>query len=218
MTEAKSNTIIENPEPTSSKGSRTRERILDAATKLFAMHGYIGASIRDIEQEAGVNRGLVTYHFGNKDELWKAMFAHTFIRHLDDFRSKADILRSVDVRSRMRLIIEIFIRTAAAKPYLNQLMIQENYENSWRTEWIIQHYHLPLRKLNATFGEDNAVVARIESDPHLRYALLGACSMPFSVSCEVDSLFNLDVMDDQFIQGHIDAVLSLFEGFLDKPH
>jgi len=202
-------------EPTSSKGTRTRERILDAATRLFAIHGYEGASIRDIEQSAGVNRGLITYHFGNKDDLWKAMFAHTFVRHLDELRGKATLLRSVDVRTRMRLIIEMFIRAAAAKPFLNQLMFQENYSKSWRTQWIIDHYHLPLRELNATLGNDNAVVHRIESDPHLRYALLGACSMPFSLPNEIDSLFGLDVMDNEFIEKHIDVVLSLYEGFLD---
>ena len=53
----------------------TRERILDAAERLFAQRGFHGVSIRDITGEAGVDVALANYHFGSKHGLLEAVFA-----------------------------------------------------------------------------------------------------------------------------------------------
>ncbi|MGO9512184.1 MAG: TetR family transcriptional regulator [Steroidobacteraceae bacterium] len=49
-------------------------RILDAAERLFARHGFYGVSVRDITQAAEVDVALVSYHFGGKRELFAAVF------------------------------------------------------------------------------------------------------------------------------------------------
>jgi AcrR family transcriptional regulator len=51
-----------------------RERLLDAAERLFADRGYSGVSVRDIVAAAGVNLGAVPYHFGTKENLFKEVF------------------------------------------------------------------------------------------------------------------------------------------------
>jgi AcrR family transcriptional regulator len=52
----------------------TKEKILDAAEKLFAMRGLNNVPMRDITQEAGVNVAAINYHFGSKDGLITAVF------------------------------------------------------------------------------------------------------------------------------------------------
>lgn len=52
----------------------TRERILDAAERLFMAHGYEGNSMRQITGEAGVNLAAVNYHFGSKESLMQEVF------------------------------------------------------------------------------------------------------------------------------------------------
>ena len=44
----------------------TRRRILKAATRSFAEHGYEAASIRDIVTKADVNQAAINYHFRDK--------------------------------------------------------------------------------------------------------------------------------------------------------
>lgn len=51
----------------------TRDRILDAAEKLFAESGYDGVSLRMITAEAGVELALANYHFGPKLDLFRAV-------------------------------------------------------------------------------------------------------------------------------------------------
>jgi TetR/AcrR family transcriptional regulator len=50
----------------------TRERLLISAVQAFSSTGYDGASVREIERSCGVNRGLIAYHFGSKEDLWRA--------------------------------------------------------------------------------------------------------------------------------------------------
>jgi len=51
-----------------------KDRILDAAERLFARHGFYGVSVRDITKAADVDVALVSYHFGGKRELFAAVF------------------------------------------------------------------------------------------------------------------------------------------------
>jgi AcrR family transcriptional regulator len=51
-----------------------KDRILDAAERLFARHGFYGVSVRDITEAADVDVALVSYHFGGKRELFAAVF------------------------------------------------------------------------------------------------------------------------------------------------
>lgn len=52
----------------------TRERILRAAEEIFAKRGFDGASVRSIAMGAGVPIALISYHFGSKDGLYRAIF------------------------------------------------------------------------------------------------------------------------------------------------
>jgi len=56
----------------------TQDRILHAATKVFAEHGYKDATTRMICAEARVNVALVNYYFRSKSELYKAVIAALF--------------------------------------------------------------------------------------------------------------------------------------------
>lgn len=56
----------------------TKERILIAATALFAEKGFEGTSMRDISQVAQVNLASINYHFENKANLYLSVFARNF--------------------------------------------------------------------------------------------------------------------------------------------
>lgn len=66
----------------SKQGKRTRrteaaeaskKAILDAAEGLFAEKGYEATSLQEICDRAGVTRGLPTYFFGSKEELYRSV-------------------------------------------------------------------------------------------------------------------------------------------------
>jgi AcrR family transcriptional regulator len=53
----------------------TRDRIMDAAERLFGDHGFDAVSTRDIAAAAKVNLGLLQYHFKGKEPLFEAVVA-----------------------------------------------------------------------------------------------------------------------------------------------
>lgn len=74
----------------------SRERILAAATALFAEHGYDGATTRLVASAAGLNVATVAYHVGSKADLYREVMRRAQAREatavdaaLDAFRAAA---------------------------------------------------------------------------------------------------------------------------------
>ncbi|MBI2220942.1 MAG: TetR/AcrR family transcriptional regulator [Acidobacteria bacterium] len=66
------------PPPFSSRSSH--ERILRAATHLFATHGFSHTSTAQVAREAGTSESQLIKHFGSKEGLLDAIFEETWRR------------------------------------------------------------------------------------------------------------------------------------------
>ena len=55
-----------------------KDTILDAACRVFAANGFSAATMQNIADEAEVNKKLVHYYFGSKEDLFVAMLERTF--------------------------------------------------------------------------------------------------------------------------------------------
>lgn len=55
-----------------------RDRLLDAAEKLFCEKGFHATSMRELTSEANCNLAAVNYHFGGKEKLYSEMFRRQF--------------------------------------------------------------------------------------------------------------------------------------------
>lgn len=83
-------------------GKPTRERILDAAERLFAQKGFRCTSIRVLAREAQVNLAAINYHFGSKEALLEKVIERRLrpLNHLRMERLKA--VRETAVREGRR--------------------------------------------------------------------------------------------------------------------
>lgn len=89
---------------------QVRERLLDAAEKLFCERGFSNTSVRDLTKTAGCNIAAVNYHFGGKDQLYKAMFQ----RHMSRvFAEQIQVI--TDVMNSEKPTLELFLRGAIKK-------------------------------------------------------------------------------------------------------
>ena len=62
------------PRSMRSDGEQSRERLLHAALRLFAHQGYERTSTREIAEAAAANVAAISYYFGDKAGLYKAVF------------------------------------------------------------------------------------------------------------------------------------------------
>ena len=58
----------------------TRAALLAAGLKCFAKRGFAGCTTQEIAQDAGVNKALISYHFGGKQGLLDGLHAQVFER------------------------------------------------------------------------------------------------------------------------------------------
>jgi len=69
-----------------------RERLLDAAERLFAAHGLAGASLRSINAEAGLSPAALHYHFGTREALVEAILERRMSELMERRRELLDSL------------------------------------------------------------------------------------------------------------------------------
>jgi AcrR family transcriptional regulator len=62
--------LVDDLEPGERRSEAKRDRIVQAAMRHFAEHGYQGARVEDIAAELGIAKGSVFQHFGSKAGLF----------------------------------------------------------------------------------------------------------------------------------------------------
>jgi AcrR family transcriptional regulator len=68
---------------------RTRQRILEAALKEFAAHGFAGARVDAIARQAKSNKRMLYHYFGDKDGLFQAVLQFKLDKRMVRFKSYA---------------------------------------------------------------------------------------------------------------------------------
>ena len=97
----------------------SRERVIAAATVLFAEHGYDGTSTRQIANQVGLNVATVAYHAGSKAELYQEVMRRAYAaeaqhltRALAAFHSSAAANPAEAVRSLVGTYLDFCLANA----------------------------------------------------------------------------------------------------------
>jgi len=85
-----------------SDGLRTRNRILKAASAVFAEKGYHDATVEDICKRARTNVAAINYHFGSKDRLYAEVWRHAFDAATQAYPPEGGLEADVPPEERLR--------------------------------------------------------------------------------------------------------------------
>ena len=125
------------------KTPETRQRLLEAAGEVFAERGFREATIRAICDRAKANIAAVNYHFGEKEELYKAVFdyARGYALRFDDAN-----LSSGPAEQRLH----VFVYATLARffdegrpAWLSKLIAQEMIHPTKMLDLLVQHQIRP---------------------------------------------------------------------------
>jgi TetR/AcrR family transcriptional regulator len=123
---------------------KTKQKLLDAAIEAFSENGFKGTSTRDIADRAGVHHPLITYHFKNKEALWRAAADRIFSRFNANMSNALQECLNESPRTRMANMIRTYVHYAASQPALHKVMVQEASTPSPRLDWLIENHLRPL--------------------------------------------------------------------------
>ncbi|MCU0665008.1 MAG: TetR/AcrR family transcriptional regulator, partial [Myxococcota bacterium] len=92
--------------------------ILEAAAKEMGAHGYSGASLNRILEQAGLSKGAAYYYFDNKDDLLATMFVYLWQRLLLEAKLDLSELTAQDYWSSLFGLTERFMSSVKDEPWL----------------------------------------------------------------------------------------------------
>lgn len=190
---------------------RQRDRLIDAATELFAEHGVAATSVKAIAARAGVTPALVHYYFPTRLQLLDAVADHRLGPMVDSVfgvqtqagDSPADMLAG---------IAERMIREAAARPWFPPLWLREivSLDGQLR-ERVLQRIGLQHAVTVAMLA--GAARARGQLDPAIQAPLVvvsvfGIALLPLATRHIWQQLPGADAIDIESLVGHARAVLT----------
>lgn len=111
------------------KAPDKRQRILDAALKVFAERGFYNAKVSQVARAAGVADGTIYLYFDNKDDLLIQLFEDRMeyiIRRLNDELAKMD----GNPLDRIRRLIHLHVDLALHDPDLAEFITVELRQSS----------------------------------------------------------------------------------------
>ena len=100
-----------------------RKRILEAAIRVFAEHGYHGARVGDIAEDAGVAHGLLYHYFASKDDVLRTIFLENWGALIVRFRAVE--VSDEPAPEKLEGIAKILLRTWRNDPALVTVMVRE---------------------------------------------------------------------------------------------
>ncbi|MEM9408560.1 MAG: TetR/AcrR family transcriptional regulator, partial [Acidobacteriota bacterium] len=196
------------------RGIATRDRLIEAALRVFAARGFEGATTREIAQEAGVALAALTYHFESKDELWRCTADRFFLEHREHQEQRIAGLEGVDAATVARLVLRDLVRSAAQNPDLHRFVMQEGMAPTPRLEWLVERHVRPqLEILETYFGGEvgRASGFALNGSPALlHYLLVGTAAAIYVQAPEFELLTGESPREPKRVEEHLDAVMALF--------
>jgi TetR/AcrR family transcriptional regulator len=190
----------------------TQQKLLDAAIEAFSENGFKGTSTRDIAERAGVHHPLITYHFKNKDRLWRAAadkvfrdFGRSLAASLQDHQDEGP-------KQRMASMIRAYVYYAKSQPALHKVMVQEASYPNPRLDWLIETHLKPLFDATAVMIEElqRAGVA-VQGNPMLVFNMIRLSSGGLlALANEIKASSGINVDSNETLDEIADMVVSVF--------
>ena len=155
-----------------------REKILDAAGRVFAERGYKSATIRQICQAAEVNVAAVNYYFGDKQQLYLETVMQAHRRLSAQFPLPPwpeEMLPAIKLSGFVRAMLARMIG-GKATPWEQQLMLREVLHPTSACRELVEEYFRPLlESLLSILGE----LLPDDTPPHqqrqVAFSIIGQC-------------------------------------------
>ena len=103
---------------------RTRQDILDVATREFAERGFAGGHVDDIAERTRTTKRMIYYYFGSKEQLFVAVLERAYAE-IREAEQTIDV-DHLDPIAAIRRLAELTFDHHEAHPYFTRLVAIEN--------------------------------------------------------------------------------------------
>ncbi|MET8825083.1 TetR/AcrR family transcriptional regulator [Streptomyces sp. NPDC004610] len=139
------------------------ERVLAQALHAFAIHGYEGVSVRELNRVLGVSHNLLHKRFGSKEGIWYAAVSWGFGRVAAELTQADDVTADAEVR--LKAMIRALVRSAARNPDLPRLVTNEAGQESARLDYMLDTFVRPKLSIVVTLYDELVQAGRLREVP-----------------------------------------------------
>ena len=190
----------------------TKQKLLDAALEAFSENGFKGTSTRDIAARAGVHHPLITYHFSNKDRLWRSAVKYVFSDFISALQKAQEEHATDCPKARFAAMIRIYVHYAARHPALHKIILQESSSPSDRLDWLSENFLGPLSEVSSGYiAELQEKGVTPPGNPALIYNMVRASSGGLiALALELRTTSNIELEDTADLDALADLIVTVF--------
>ena len=198
---------------------RSQQAILKAAREEFSEHGFAGGRVDRIAARAGINKRLLYYYYGNKDDLFLAVLERTYA----DIREAEQALHldEMDPVEAIRQLVSFTWHYYLEHPEFLTLL---NSENLHRAEHLkkskhIQEMNSPLVQLLEGVLERGRRTGLFHADVdpvQLYISIASICYFYLSNNYTLSAIFGRDLRAPKAMSERLSHMCELVVGYLLK--
>lgn len=190
----------------------TQQKLLDAAIEAFSENGFKGTSTRDIAERAGVHHPLITYHFKNKETLWRAATDKIFREfNISLVKAMAEV-PDVDAKSKATTFVRTYLQYSRSQPALHRIILQEANYPSERLDWLVENHLRPM------FDEVHKALENLQDmgvapagNPALLFNMIRVCAGGLiALKLELKHTSDIDLDSDEEIDELAEMIIRVF--------
>jgi AcrR family transcriptional regulator len=127
-------------------GYKTKEKIMEVAEQLFAEKGFNGTSIDKIARNAGVNKGLIYYHFKDKKDIVVSIF-RGILKEIDQsVRGSGPDQETKDDNLRLQQKIKDEIEFCTQRRKIISVMLMEALKADGNADFLFQCAEMVIKQ------------------------------------------------------------------------
>ncbi len=179
-----------------SEEAETEEKILNAAKHVFHKHGFAGARMQAIADEAEINKSMLHYYFRSKDKLFQKVFQESIKQFFPKIFEVLNSEAELDIK--IEKLVDTYYTMFLKHPHLPRFVIHEMNQHPDRFKKFMKSNGMKIPTRFIEQVETEVKAGRIKKIDPKQFVInsIGLCVFPLIARPMIELVFNMD--DEQY--------------------
>ncbi|SDN04359.1 forespore capture DNA-binding protein RefZ [Sediminibacillus halophilus] len=188
--------------------NQTKQKVMEAACRLFYAKGYHGTSVRDIAHSASVNVSLISYYFKSKQGLLESIVTSYYEQYLTVLEETMTTTEAMPKIDRLKQMIATIIHYKQEQHQFTCFIHRElSLDSVFVREMMVTYLAKENHLINSVFKEALRDSGNTKLDLQFLYVQLkGLLNSPYSSANEWKTLVNWNQSQEFFAKKYVHLI------------
>ena len=185
--------------------------LLEAALEVFSEFGYEGAQLKEVASKVGVTTPLISYHFENKEDLWKQSIIHLSSKIMQRYEEVSASNNHLNGISLLKAFTKHYLYLMAEFPSMYKILLQEMGRKSWRYDFVSQNLLMPVVWFSHKPITESENLEEFKAIPAANFVsiMFGATSSFFVLAQTLETEYGISPFTKENIEMHANIMNDL---------